>query len=246
MNEEAGVLAARNFCCPILLLAGALVAQADLLYTQPWEGEYGHGISSFCSDLPGWTFDNQVADDFVVPDAGAWQIDSITVWGAFYGTVPPDGSPLNGFNVRFPVEAGNGPSNTDIEERLHVTGFTQTDTGYVLAFRPLLQYDIILDPPVVLNSGTHWLSVQAIRNERWYWATHASVPPLEGSRIYVRDPSGNDSEWGELWQPFSRPYDVAFSLSGSAVPEPTALGILCVGLALTWTATRRARGDADH
>ncbi len=166
----------------------------------------------------------------------------MSVLSVWYVSVPPEGAPLRGFNVRFPADTGAGPSNSDMEERLGVTAYVETDTGQVISGRRLLQYDVILDPPIYVGGGTNWVSVQAIRDDdRWYWMAAEVLPPLHGSNIYVRDPRGTTPGWGTTWNGNVLQWDVSFTLWGSVVPEPATPTLLAAASAALAARRRAAR-----
>jgi hypothetical protein len=102
-------------------------------------------------------FDNELADDFVVP-AGGWAIDNVTLTGLFFNGPGPAAS----VHVAFYDNAGTLP------------GAPVAACDYpavVPASQP--NFSLPLAPPCVLAPGTFWVSVRANMNftpaGQWGW-----------------------------------------------------------------------------
>jgi hypothetical protein len=110
-------------------------------------------------------FDNQSADDFVVPAGETWTIEDVDAPGAYYNGV----GPAIGFNVYFYSDAAGVPG-TLVEQRL-LSAYT--DPG------GLGSVNITLSPTVVLPEGTYWVSVQCDMDfgvgGQWGWLEHEGV-----------------------------------------------------------------------
>jgi hypothetical protein len=104
-------------------------------------------------------YDDQVADDFVVPSGETWTINEVDVQ-ANYGLGP---GPADSFNVYFYSDAAGLPGTNVFTGLMQVYSDGGTGTDFV----------ITLSPPAVLTEGTYWLSVQArmdfVSSGVWYW-----------------------------------------------------------------------------
>lgn len=116
-------------------------------------------------------YDNEAADDFVVPAAdGAWTIDEVYVAGQYWNGTGPSTQA----NVRFYQDASGLPG-AEVYSALAVPS---GESGGA--------FTIALSPAVVLPAGTYWVSVQArmdfAAGGQWGW-TERTVQ------------SGNPSAW---------------------------------------------------
>lgn len=104
------------------------------------------------------TFDDESADDFVVP-AGqqVWTITKVDVQGQYFNGA----GPADSFNVTFYRDASTLPG-AFVDGRFG-TGFTNTSGDFAIA----------LDSPIVLSPGTYWMSVRANQDfgaaGQWGW-----------------------------------------------------------------------------
>jgi subtilisin-like proprotein convertase family protein len=121
-------------------------------------------------------YDNQGADDFVIPVAdGSWTIDEVYVLGSYSA----GGGPTPAVNVYFYQDAGGLPG-TQVYSAL---GLVPADAAGDLT--------VTLTTPAVLSSGTYWVSVQAVMNYtplgQWFWSTRS----IQSNSPYVwRNPGG--------------------------------------------------------
>lgn len=90
------------------------------------------------------TYDDQGADDFIVPPAESWIIDGVDVAGQYFNGV----GPADSFAVYFYTDAAGLPG-TLVDSRL-----AQPYTNGASA-------SIALTSPIVLGAGSYWVSVQA-------------------------------------------------------------------------------------
>jgi hypothetical protein len=172
----------------------------------------------------------QSADNFSLAPLAS-TITDVHWWGAyFFGNTPtaPDA-----FTIRVFADAGNVPAVSPLAERF-VGDVGRTPTGQAIG-SDLYEYSAIVDPIVLDPSTTYWLSIvnntAADRDDLWYWAVHASIG--DGA---VRDDEG--VAWTGSGQ-FINP-DVAFSLTGPIVPEPSTFVLATCGtLALVGTWRKR-------
>jgi hypothetical protein len=104
-------------------------------------------------------YDNQAADDFIIPDEDyAWTIESVEVLGVYYNGT----GPATSVNVCFYNNSGGLPG-TIAAKRLNLVPDGGLSTGsFVITFAS----------PVTLQAGTYWLSVQSnmdSANGQWGW-----------------------------------------------------------------------------
>ena len=92
-------------------------------------------------------FDNQGADDFVVPSTQIWTVQQVVVKGVYFNGPGPAAS----FNVTFYSNTASFPGAT-------VAGGTYSALAYTNAAGI---FTIPLTTPLVLPPGTYWVSVQA-------------------------------------------------------------------------------------
>lgn len=101
-------------------------------------------------------FDNQLADDFVVPAGQTWTVNEVDVQGMYFNGPGPAAS----FNVFFYQDSGTLPGT-----------LVYTATGLSYSGNP--NFVIPLTTPAVLASGTYWVSVQARQDftpaGEWGW-----------------------------------------------------------------------------
>jgi VCBS repeat protein len=103
------------------------------------------------------TSDDFTADDFVVPGGQTWNITEVDAQGVYASS----GGPAVSFNVFFYQNNGGLPGTSV---------YTATGQSYV---NNSGVFQITLNTPAVLTSGTYWVSVQARMdfspNGQWYW-----------------------------------------------------------------------------
>ena len=92
-------------------------------------------------------FDNQLADDFVVPGGQTWTVQQVVASGVYFNGPGPAAS----FNVTFYTNAGALPGAA-------VPGGTYTGLAYTNVAGT---FTITLPTNLVLTAGTYWVSIQA-------------------------------------------------------------------------------------
>ena len=90
-------------------------------------------------------FDDELADDFVVPGGQTWSVESVDADGVYFNGPGPAAS----FNVRFYADSGGFPG------AVVATRLAQSFAGGPPTF------SVTLSPAVALTAGTYWVSVQA-------------------------------------------------------------------------------------
>jgi hypothetical protein len=102
-------------------------------------------------------FDDELADDFVVPGGATWCVESIDADGVYFNGF----GPAQNFNVRFYTDSGGLPG-TLVESRI---GMSYVQVGST--------FTVTLSPAVSLTAGTYWVSVQARQDftpfGQWGW-----------------------------------------------------------------------------
>ncbi len=120
-------------------------------------------------------FDNQAADDFVVPAGPSWSITEVDAQGVYFNGP----GPASFFDVFFYLDAGTLPA-TPVYSATNLT-YTNTLGNFVI---PLVR-------PAVLTPGTYWVSVQARMDftpgGEWGW-TDRTVTSNSGAAW--RNPGG--------------------------------------------------------
>jgi len=158
-------------------------------------------------------FDNQAADDFVIPVADvAWTITEVYVPGAYFNGT----GPAPAVNVFFYGNSGTLPG-TQVYSAL---GLVPTDAGGT--------FTIALTTPAVLASGTYWVSVQAVMDfasgGQWGW-TERTVQSNSASAW--QNPGGGFGTSCTTWGPrltgctVGTDPDQVFRLSGTIGGAPT-------------------------
>lgn len=112
-------------------------------------------------------FDDQTADDFVVPAGQTWNIQQVVVTGVYFNGTGPASS----FNVFFYTDAATLPGAAIA---------TQPNATFTTASNV---FTITLPTTVVLGPGTYWVSVQAnldFTNGQWGW-TNRTVGANSGA-----------------------------------------------------------------
>jgi hypothetical protein len=120
-------------------------------------------------------YDDEAADDFIVPFGQTWTVTRVDVDGAYFN----GSGPADSVNVRIYANAGSLPGSLV---------FNQLSSGYTGSAGDFV---ITLNPPAVLPAGTYWLSVQANQNftpnGQWGW-TDRTVTSNNGAAW--RNPGG--------------------------------------------------------
>ncbi|MCB9141397.1 MAG: proprotein convertase P-domain-containing protein [Anaerolineales bacterium] len=168
------------------------------------------GINSITSqdfEAANDAYDNQAADDFVIPPGdGSWTIDEVYVPGAYYNGT----GPAPAVNVFFYQDAAGLPG-TLVYTAL---GLVPTDAAGT--------FTIALTVPAVLPAGTYWVSVQAVMSfavgGQWGW-TERTVQSNSASAW--QNPGGGFGSPCTTWGPraavcgVGTDPDLVFRLSGT-------------------------------
>jgi hypothetical protein len=135
------------------------------------------------------TYEDFLADDFVVPAGQTWILDEVDVAGVLVGN-----GPVDHFNVV--VHADAGLPGAPIYSELNAA-YAQPTTG---------NYIIPLHVPAVLGPGRYWLMVQANMNYypvggRWEWKNRGALTGHESAWF---NPGGGwgtqcTEDWAKRW-----------------------------------------------
>ncbi len=121
-------------------------------------------------------FDDEVADDFVVPGGQTWTINQVFVDGLYFNGA----GPATSVNVVFYNESSTLPGSV-VATRATQTIATDTAGDFL----------INISPTVVLAPGTYWVEVQANQNfgtsGQWGWIDRTTT---SGSGSAWRNPGG--------------------------------------------------------
>jgi hypothetical protein len=130
-----------------------------VLYDQN-DSDSGNGFTSQNFEASFDAFDNQGADDFVVPSGVKWKVKQVNVTGVYSNCTPPACGPAVSENVSFYRNAGGLPGALITTQT--VVG---TDTAGSFAIK--------LSPAVKLPRGHFWVAVQINMDfgtsGQWYW-----------------------------------------------------------------------------
>jgi hypothetical protein len=221
----------------LLFVAAAAVfagsANAILLYDQQPHtpgATNGNGLSAWDD---GVTFDRTVADDFIVT-GGGWNVNMVDTKGII-GSAPFARDPAGGFKVQFWQDAGNMPALTAFNSQTSTSMARSALLGTWFG-REGYRWDININP-ITLSPGKWWVSITFVDPVNFFQLTSTPTFPVANTQSHVREfrsgagyPIGS---WGTSQSVFAFAHDVAFSIHGSAVPEPgtmIALGLGAVAL----------------
>jgi hypothetical protein len=134
----------------------ATATSSGVLYNQ-YNNAGSNATSSQDFEAANDPFDDELADDFVVPGGETWTITGVDVDGVYFNGT----GPAESVNVRFYQNSGTLPG-TLVTERL-AQSYTGSGGDFVINF----------GSSVVLTSGTYWMSVQARQDftpaGQWGW-----------------------------------------------------------------------------
>jgi len=163
------------------------------------------------------TYDNQGADDFVIPAGESWTIESVDVLGAYFNGTGPAVS----FNVFFYNNAAGFPGTVAAQ----ALNAVYTDPG------GLGSATVTLSPAIVLAEGSYWVSVQCNMDfgvgGQWGWTEQTQT----GTESTWQNPGGAFGTPCTTWgyrvtncAVGSAPYyDMSFRLNGTSSTSGYAL-----------------------
>jgi hypothetical protein len=218
----------------VALMSWPAMAEADVLYSQPYDGTSpGVPAQIFTDASPNYSsWNTQAFDDFTVTGSG-WIVTGATFYGQEQGD-PTQNVSVNMAFLTTPGFTSNG-----------ISGGTEDSSGN-LNFTGL---------SIFLAPGTYWIDGWVNRPEltggQWFWDMTDFGNP-NGSEFYIQNPGGallmdaNGNPLAASPTPGSQvfgtpPSDLAFTIYGQAVPEPSSVVLMALGtLGLIGVAGRRS------
>jgi hypothetical protein len=203
------------------LLSWPAGARAGTIYSRPYDGVSPCVPSEVFTDTsPNYTTYSTKAFDDVTVTGNGWLVQGATIYGQEQGASSQNLS----INLQFQSSALPDFNNT----AGIITGETEDPNGN-LNFTGL---------NVFLAPGTYWISAWVVRPElpiggQWFWYTTDAGSPI-GSEVYIQNPGGSLIPGASIAVPGSTvlgtlPSDLAFTLYGSVVPEPSSVVLLAIG-----------------
>ncbi len=213
---------------PIRLIAAMVVlaswsataARAGVLYDQPYVGSPYATVSQIFppTDFPAGS--TLSFDDFNVTSPG-WIIQGVTAYGL------EQANPALNQGVFFQIQSTSLPSFSDTTDPIY--SGTEDANGN-LNFTGL---------NIVLSPGTYWLTAWVVRpvaGGNWLWDYTNDGMPV-GSEFLIQNPGGQypgnslgltDLVPGSTYYG-TPPSDLAFTIYGGSVPEPSSVVLLGIG-----------------
>jgi hypothetical protein len=206
----------------VALMSRPATSRADILYSQPYDGvSPGVPAQIFTDTTPPYaSWSTQAFDDFTVT-GGGWLVTGAT----FYGQEQGDPTQNVSVNLAFLSTPGFTTSG--------ISGGAEDSSGN-LNFSGL---------SIFLAPGTYWIDGWVDRPEltggQWLWDMTDAGNPI-GSEFFIQNPGG-----GLLMDAFGNPLatnptpgsqvfgtppaDLAFTIYGQSVPEPSGVVLLAIG-----------------
>ena len=194
-------------------------AQAGALYSQPYDGTSPGAPSQMFPDFT--AFSTLAFDDFTIAPGTTWVVSGVTVFGQ------EQGDPTQNIGVFLQFQMTALPNFNDATAPIYSGS---EDTSANLNFT---------GQNITLGPGTYWITAWVQRPElstggQWFWSETNSGNPI-GNEFYIQNPGGGllgglavDATPGSVvyGQP---PADLAFTIFGQAVPEPSSIVLLGAG-----------------
>lgn len=204
----------------IAALLTSVSAQAAVLYNQTWDG--AASMSASQNDTTGGNGNfATVFDNFTLGSTST--ITSVAFTGGYFNPASP--GTITAFTLNFYSDSGNAPG-TLLQSATIAGNGSEVSLGVVGGF-PLATYTLATN--FVASAGqTYWMSLVPDIGfpPQWGWAggtggDGSAVQDFLGSRGVISDR--------------------AFTLNGTAVPEPESWTLMILGFGAMGTALRRRR-----
>lgn len=182
------------------------VGNMAVLYDQTDLGD-GNGITSQNFEATFDAYDNQAADDFVVPAGVKWTVTKVSVGGQYSVA-----GPVSSVHVTFYKNKAGLPQNVVAD----FPAIVPTDTSG--------SFDITLPSKVALKPGKYWVSVQAnldfSAGGQWYWNTRTVAANSGAVWQNPGDGFGTGcASWGAMATCLGQTSpDMSFRLEGKSKP----------------------------
>ncbi len=201
----------------------ASAAQADVLYSNPYDGT-GNSYSSQNDTASG--FGNfATVYGFFTSGAATWDVTDVHFVGSYFN--PATAGNITGFTVNIFGDSGNAPGAMLSSTFVPAGSFVETSMGNDPFGNPTSNYSMNVIPTMV--TGDAWVSVVPDMGfpPQWGWCTGVDSDPSH---------AGYQTFFGST----SRlPGSLSLEITGRVVPAPASLGL--VGLAgLAFNRRRRA------
>ena len=206
----------------LLLLGGAGQSNAGpIIYDNLYPSELIGGLNSDF-DPNDVNIVNQAADDFMLT-SGMTTITGIH-WLGFLSGADLDSILFDDFTIRIFNDAGG---TAEVDPTVLDLNVGVVD---VVSFSNVLEYSVDISPITLQADTTYWLSI--VNNtvgspETWAWG----IEYFDSGNNLFRMIDGDD--WG------TGVFNLAFNLTGPAIPEPTAAILFSTGFAVVGLAARR-------
>lgn len=201
----------------LFVFAGAIgTANASLLYNQPVHtpGQTGGNGYSSHSGLDRW-----LADDFTIA-GNPWAINQVDL--TFVRNTGQE--VITGYKIEFFTNSGGLPG-TSLGQQTSTTFVEGNGLGGTYFGRP--ERHVLIDINTVnLSAGTYWMAAQVISDGNIFWLTAGT---MTGSESALKYPDLGFPNWTAGFAVFGVQNDLAYSLHGSAVPEPASMLALATG-----------------
>ena len=200
-RSQTGFLAAALLSAALALAPAAGASPRVVLHDQ-YDNAGTSSTSSQNFEPAADAFDDELADDFVVPGGVGWSIEGVEVQGEYFNGPGPAAS----VNVRVYADSGSLPGGllASRENESFTNG-----SSFVIA----------LSSPISLGAGTYWVSVQANQDfataGQWGW-TDRTVQSNTGAAW--QNPGGGWGfcpTWGVMHDCWGVGPDLMFALSGT-------------------------------